>query len=245
MPMMSTDVEPSGTVNLIVVDVSVVPVYWNWTSSSPTITVVMLSIIAFGSVSSTSPALSNITLTVLSASIVAVVALEVADLPVTTKLWPSIVAVVLNSCGYVVPPADVTITVPTMFGWSAQKYGNSPASSNVWLNVCPGAHRGLKFGEESNALPLSGSSGPVPDVTVCAVESLLVHVTVSPTLMFIGLGSKASVVLLDEPGVAIACTSAAKAGVNVDICPSTTARTAANPTATAILELINYFRLLL
>ena len=51
----------------------------------------------------------------------------------------------------------------------------------------------------------------MPDVTVCGVESLLVHVTVSPTLISIGFGSYESVVKLDEPGVMSAVTVAAKA----------------------------------
>jgi hypothetical protein len=59
-------------------------------------------------------------------------------------------------------------------------------------------------------------------------------------LISIGLGAYASVVLLDEPVVMSAVTSAAKAGVSVDIGASTAARTAASPTATAILESIDY-----
>src|SRR5687768_4736149 len=79
----------------------------------------------------------------------------------------------LGSCSW------PTTTVPAMFGCKAQKYGYSPASSKVWLNVWPGFSRGLKFGEESN-LP-SGIPAD-PDVTVCTVESSLVQITVSPTL---------------------------------------------------------------
>ena len=62
----------------------------------------------------------------------------------------------------------------------------------------------------------------------------------SPTLAFTGLGENASVVLLDEPGVISTATLAAKAGVGVDIDVSIAARTAASPTATAILEFIIY-----
>ncbi len=55
----------------------------------------------------------------------------------------------------------------------------------------------------------------MPDVTVCGVESLLVHVTVSPTLISIGFGAYASVVSLDESGVMSAVTVAAKAEFEV------------------------------
>lgn len=48
----------------------------------------------------------------------------------------------------------------------------------------------------------------MPDVTVCDVESWLVHVTVSPTLISIGLGAKAVSVKLDEPDVMSAVTVA-------------------------------------
>ena len=51
----------------------------------------------------------------------------------------------------------------------------------------------------------------MPDVTVCGVESLLVHVTVSPTLISIGFGAYESVVMLDEPTIISAVTVAAKA----------------------------------
>lgn len=91
------------------------------------------------------------------------------------------------------PPAvdddDPTTTVPTMFGCSKQKYGNSPAVSNMWPNVACGAIIGLKFGEELNSCPMFGSAEPVPDVTVCATVSSLVHVTVSATLISMGLGA--------------------------------------------------------
>ena len=73
----------------------------------------------------------------------------------------------------------LTLTVPTMFGCSRQKYGYSPASVKVKLNVCPGFSNGVKFGEELNLL----SGCPLlPDVTVWGCESLFVHVTVVPTL---------------------------------------------------------------
>jgi hypothetical protein len=50
----------------------------------------------------------------------------------------------------------------------------------------------------------------VPDVTVCGTESLLVHVTVSPTSISIGLGAYALVVSFDDPAVMSAVTVAAK-----------------------------------
>lgn len=58
------------------------------------------------------------------------------------------------------------------------------------------------FPPESELLP-NISSGPddgVPEVTVCGVESSIVHVTVSPTLICTGLGLYAFVVNEDEPG---------------------------------------------
>lgn len=66
----------------------------------------------------------------------------------------------------------------------------------------------------------------------------MVHVTVSPTLIWSGFGEYASVVKLDEPDFISAATSAAKAGVSVDIGASTAAIAATSPTATAILEFI-------
>jgi hypothetical protein len=111
------------------------------------------------------------------------------------------------------PPADdddSTTTVPTMFGWTTQKYGNSPAVSNMWLNVACGAIRVLNPGEESNSCPMFGSAEPVPDVTVCAIVSSLVHITLSPTRMFSGLGEYASSVFVEEPGVMLAEMFSAK-----------------------------------
>ena len=70
--------------------------------------------------------------------------------------------------------SQLTLTVPTMFGWSIQKYGTSPASVKVYSNVACGAIIG-----ESNS-PLC--VGLFPELTVCACESLFVHVTVLPTL---------------------------------------------------------------
>ena len=107
----------------------------------------------------------------------------------------------------------------------------------MWLNVPPAIINGVKLGEESN---LPSGVEPEPEVTVCGCESLLVHVTVSPTWALIGLGAKALSVLLDEPGVMSAVTVAANAGVSVDSGASNAATTAASPTATAILELIGY-----
>jgi hypothetical protein len=69
---------------------------------------------------------------------------------------------------------QLTLTVPTMFGWSIQKYGTSPASVKVYSNVACGAIIG-----ESNC-PLG--VGPTPELTVCGCASLFVHVTVVPTL---------------------------------------------------------------
>jgi hypothetical protein len=72
-----------------------------------------------------------------------------------------------------------------------------PACVNVKLNVCPGFSNGLKFGEELNLL----SGCPLlPDATVWGCESLFVHVTVLPTLTWIGFGENAVSVRLEEPG---------------------------------------------
>jgi hypothetical protein len=63
---------------------------------------------------------------------------------------------------------------------------NVPAAGNVLLNVAPG-----------NIDPeLNDPSSPV---AVCAIESLLVQVTVPPTEIETGLGEYAVVVNLDEP----------------------------------------------
>lgn len=108
---------------------------------------------------------------------------------------------------------------------------------NVWLKVCPPARYDCPPLEESN---LPSGVPLLPDVIVCIVVSLLVHVTVSPTWALIGLGAKALSVLVEEPVVMSAVTVAAKAGVSVDSGASTAAITAASPTATAILEFIDY-----
>jgi hypothetical protein len=70
--------------------------------------------------------------------------------------------------------SQLTLTVPTMFGWSVQKYGNSPASVKVCSNVACGAI----IGELNSPLGIAFS----PEVTVCGCASLFVHVTVVPTL---------------------------------------------------------------
>jgi len=54
------------------------------------------------------------------------------------------------------------------------------------VNVFPGARSADN--PESNSFPLLGSLGPVPDVTVWATLSLLVHVTLLPTLTLMGFG---------------------------------------------------------
>jgi len=71
--------------------------------------------------------------------------------------------------------SQLTLIVPTVFGCSRQKWGNSPASVKVKSNVAAGASI-----LESN-LP-SGVGGVAPDMTVCSCESSFVHVTVAPTL---------------------------------------------------------------
>ena len=63
-----------------------------------------------------------------------------------------------------------------MPGCSVQWYGNVPADENVLLKVPPGA-----IGPESQVALLP--------VDVWVTESLLVHVTVPPTVTAIGLGA--------------------------------------------------------
>ena len=65
-------------------------------------------------------------------------------------------------------------------------YVNVPAVENVRLNVAPGA----MFPEVND---------PSSPVAVCAVTSLLVHVTVPPTEIETGFGEYAVVVNVDEP----------------------------------------------
>lgn len=69
----------------------------------------------------------------------------------------------------------------------------------IWEKVLPG----VKSDEnpESNSFPLFGSLGPVPDVTVWATLSLLVHVTVSPrTFTVTGFGENAFAAKVEAPG---------------------------------------------
>ena len=71
--------------------------------------------------------------------------------------------------------SQLTLIVPTVFGSSRQKQGNSPASVKVKSNVAAGASI-----LESN-MP-SGVGGVASDMTVYSCESSFVHVTVAPTL---------------------------------------------------------------
>jgi hypothetical protein len=63
-------------------------------------------------------------------------------------------------------------------GWTEQWYGYDPALLNVKVNVAPGATDGLW-------------NAPLSLVTVWATLSLLVHVTVSPTLTVRSAGANA------------------------------------------------------
>jgi hypothetical protein len=81
----------------------------------------------------------------------------------------------------------------------------------IWEKVFPG----VKSDEnpESNSFPLFGSLGPVPDVTVWATLSLLVHVTVSPlTFTVTGFGENAFAAKVEAPGT----IETAVPAVNVD-----------------------------
>jgi hypothetical protein len=79
-----------------------------------------------------------------------------------------------------------TLIVPTMPGWIVQWYWNVPADENVLEKVAPGA-----IEPEFQAPPSA--------VDVCATVSLFVHVTVLPTGIAIGFGTKAVVVKLLAP----------------------------------------------
>ena len=52
---------------------------------------------------------------------------------------------------------------------------------------------------ESNNLPVSGSSGPLPLVAVCRVESLFVHMTNALLATFAVFGSKLGLPCIDAP----------------------------------------------
>jgi hypothetical protein len=69
-------------------------------------------------------------------------------------------------------------------------YGYSPASMNVCSNVAAGAIK-----PESN-LPSGVAFSPY--VVVCGYESSFIHLTVSPTLIWIRFGRYASVVKVDD-----------------------------------------------
>jgi hypothetical protein len=90
---------------------------------------------------------------------------------------------------------SVTVTVAVMLGWILQWYGNVPTVSNVYEYVWPWLR-----------CALCGPAGlPVP-VTVCAVLSLLVQVTVVPFLTVIAAGENAKfsmVTLLVAAGVVV------------------------------------------
>ena len=87
-----------------------------------------------------------------------------------------------------------TTTCPIMNGCKVQQQSKVPALSNVCEKVFP-----LAKYEESN-LPEGPESG-VPEVAVCKVASLFVHVTVVPTATFAGDGSqKILLVGAEDPG---------------------------------------------
>jgi hypothetical protein len=70
-----------------------------------------------------------------------------------------------------------------MVGCTLQKYENSPGCTNLWENDFDGIISADK--PESNnspALALFGS----PEVTVCTMLSVLIHVTVLPASVIIG-----------------------------------------------------------
>ena len=77
-------------------------------------------------------------------------------------------AVVLTGIGFyllsVVLVLETTSILPTIVGWTLQKYGNSPLFVNLCEYVLAGIMRAVK--PESNASPALAVLG-VPDVTVC------------------------------------------------------------------------------
>ncbi len=125
---MSTEVVPAGNVNLSVVEF-VPSVGVDCTVLLAAMTLRLPLIKAFGSVTSTSPGLSNVSVTDLPSLIFTSVSVDVVDVLVTSKLLPSAVfAVILDGIGWPPvlpppPPAAATLIVPTMFGCNAQKYG--------------------------------------------------------------------------------------------------------------------------
>src|SRR5918912_318101 len=129
-PMISIEVAPVGRVSVSVVEL-VLFVELNWTVLPAAVTLVTLSIIAFGSVSTISPDLSNVTVTDLPSLIVAAVTFDVVDVLVMLKLLPLAVFAITVVCMdwpppvLLLPPPPVvaaTFTVPTMLGCNAQKY---------------------------------------------------------------------------------------------------------------------------
>ena len=79
--------------------------------------------------------------------------------------------------------AATTVTVPVIEEWMLQWYVKVPAASNAWLNVAPGAR-----------LPLSKE--PSSAVTVWAVLSWFVQVTVEPTGTLIEAGPNAKLLMV-------------------------------------------------
>src|SRR6476659_2122692 len=72
-----------------------------------------------------------------------------------------------------------------MVGWTLQKYENSPECINLCENDLDGIIRAVR--PESNNSPALTVLGS-PDVTVCTMLSVLVHVTVFPVSTVIGFG---------------------------------------------------------
>jgi hypothetical protein len=72
-----------------------------------------------------------------------------------------------------------------MVGCTLQKYENSPGCMNLCENDLDGIISAVK--PESNNCPALTELGS-PDVTVCTMLSMLVHVTVLPASVIIGFG---------------------------------------------------------
>ena len=72
-----------------------------------------------------------------------------------------------------------------MVGWTLQKYENSPGCMNLCENDLDGIISAVR--PESNNSPALTELGS-PDVTVCTMLSVLVHVIVFPVSVITGFG---------------------------------------------------------
>jgi len=111
------------------------------------------------------------------------------------------------------PAGYRTVTEPVMKVWMRQKYGYVPAVTNCVQNVVPGT-----IMLELNVL---SGFGELPLVTVCDEGPLLVHCTISFTLMliFCGVKLKSWIVTFVVPVAGQATTCAADTPVATKLTP--------------------------